>query len=233
MIAAAIRNDIRLQWRHGFYMAYTLVSVCYVALLHVLPERMREQASVLITFTDPGVLGFFFIGGLILLERGQGIHDPLFVTPLTLRTYIWSKVCSLTVLSLLSSLTIHISAFGLSQGTAVFLAGVFLTSVFFTLLGMGIAFRTGTINGFFLKGACWSLVFLLPMAETAGFRFPPFVLMPARGSLQLLAAPFEPMRPGVIIVSLFVLALWCWGAYAWTVRSARRHLLSQIGGGGA
>jgi fluoroquinolone transport system permease protein len=230
MIAAAIRNDIRLQWRHGFYLAYLLVSGCYIFLLHFLPDAVREPAAVLITFSDPGVLGFFFIGGFILLERDQGIHDPLFVTPLTLRTYIWSKTLSLTLLSLLSSLIIHIAVFGLAASLLFYAAGVALTSIFFTLLGLGVALRTQTMNGFFLKGTLWSFLFLLPMAERAGLDFILFILMPSHASLNLLEMPFTGIRVSSLIYSILLLSIWCWGAYVWVVRTARSHLLSQIGG---
>ncbi|CDO04896.1 hypothetical protein BN988_03473 [Oceanobacillus picturae] len=128
---AAFLYDIKIQFRHGLYAVYTLVSLFYIIALHQIPEQYREIAGIFITFSDPGVLGFFFIGGLVLLERNQNILDNLFITPYKVEEYIFSKALSLTVLSILTSYIIqyqcfwYVSLSGAVSGRCVFNIHVF------------------------------------------------------------------------------------------------------------
>jgi len=100
-LTAALTYDIRLQFRHYFYYAYLIVSIIYVIILRAVPLDFRQTAAVLVIFTDPSTLGFFFLGGIILLERGQKTLEGLFVTPLRVFEYMLSKILSLTLLALL------------------------------------------------------------------------------------------------------------------------------------
>lgn len=162
-----------------FYYAYLLISTVYIAVLQFLPVEYREAANIALTFSDPSVLGFFFIGGLVLLEKGQNIHDSLFVTPLSESEYILSKTASLSVLSLGSSIFIHSSVFGFGTNSVMFACGVLFTSFFFTMIGLGLAVRCETLNGFFFLSSLSTFVFVLPLFETAGIWSKPAVLRSA------------------------------------------------------
>ncbi|TXK85115.1 ABC transporter permease [Paenibacillus sp. N3.4] len=229
--AAAFAFDIKLQFRHGFYYAYALISAAYALLLHLLPEAYRESVDVVLTFSDPSMLGFFFIGGLVLLEKGQDIHDSLFVTPYKPSEYIFSKTLSLTFLSLLTSYAVHVSTFGFNTNPLLFLASVALTSMFFTLIGLGVAVRCKTINGFFFASSVYTIVFVLPVFETVGlWRSPLFTILPAKASLLLLGSAFQPIKVEEIIYSLCLLLAWCGLAYIWTRHSFRTFIILKIGG---
>jgi len=227
---SAFVYDVKLQFRHGFYYAYALVCVVYMLLLQALPPSFRETTATLLTFSDPSVLGFFFIGGLVLLEKGQNIHDNLFVTPYKLEEYLGSKTLSLTVLSLLSSLAIHISAFGVTSHLFAFMVGIGLTSSFFTLIGLGVAARSQTMNGFFLRSMLYTTVFFVPLLEVmGGWSSPLFALMPPKASLMLIGAAFAPLHGAGWIYALAVLVAWNILAYVWTRRLFDRHILLKIG----
>jgi fluoroquinolone transport system permease protein len=43
----------------------------YLIILSFLPENIFSVALPLVVFSDPSVLGLFFIGGIILLEKGR------------------------------------------------------------------------------------------------------------------------------------------------------------------
>lgn len=232
-LASALRGDIRLQVRHGFYAAYMLVSGAYIALLQLLPAGWRETADVLLTFSDPSALGFYFIGGIVLLERGQGVYDSLFVTPLRAEEYIVSKALSLALLSVLSAAAIHVSAFGLTANLTALVAGTALTSVFFTLFGLGVAIRSRTVNGFFLLSSLCSLPFMAPLLGLLGaWDTPLWRLLPTWGSLTLLQAAFEPAAPADVAASCALLVAWIAVAFGWTRHVFRREVLQRIGAGG-
>jgi len=231
-LAAAFRYDVLLQFRHGFYYAYALVAMAYIVLMQLLPESYLEKTNILLTFSDPSMLGFFFIGGLVLLEKGQGIHDSLFVTPYTPEEYIWSKTLSLTVLSVATSWIIHASAFGFGTNPVWLLTGVAMTSVFFTFIGLGVAVRVKTINGFFFLSTLATLPFMLPVLETAGIWSSPLLaVLPTYGSLLFIGSPFSAPSAAQLLYSAVLLLAWIGLAYGWTRNSVYRFLVYKIGEG--
>ncbi|MFD2628085.1 fluoroquinolone export ABC transporter permease subunit [Oceanobacillus kapialis] len=228
---AAFLYDIKIQHRHGLYATYILVSMFYIIALHQIPEQFREIAGLLITFSDPGVLGFFFIGGLVLLERNQNILDNLFITPYKVEEYILSKALSLTVLSVLTSFIIHVSVFGLSQHLILFLLGVFMTSMFFTILGLGVAVRCHTLNGFFLMSSSYSLIFLLPLLGLAGSDTIFFMLLPTKGALLLMGSVFFPIHEIEALYAIGILIGWNSLAFLWARKSFYKLIMYKAGGG--
>ncbi|WP_335871392.1 hypothetical protein [Bacillus sp. 2205SS5-2] len=98
--------DVKFQFRHGFYYAYGLVTIFYLTFLFLLPLPSEKMFAILIIFTDPSLLGFFFIGGTLLLEKGQGILNSIFISTVSVHHYLWSKLLSLTLLAYVSSILI-------------------------------------------------------------------------------------------------------------------------------
>ncbi len=58
------------------------------------------------------MLGFIFIGVMVLYEKGQHTLQALSVCPIKFENYIWSKVISLTILALPICFGIVFSAHG-------------------------------------------------------------------------------------------------------------------------
>jgi fluoroquinolone transport system permease protein len=223
--------DVRFQWRHGFYYAYLLVCVLYVVLLRFVQEGIRDEVAVLLTFSDPSALGLIFAGGILLLERGQGIHDALFVTPVRLGEYVWAKMVSLGVLSLAAAWAIHLPTVGVPEGALFFSIGVVLTSWFFTLLGLGVAVKYRSINGFIIASQVYSIVFTVPLLgylrwwDSGLYRW-----LPTHGSLLLLNASY---RAGAweAMFATFVLGGWVALAFLWARRELERAIVLRKGGG--
>ncbi len=231
-LAASIRSDMRLQLRHGFYTAYAFVCTAYIVLLQVIPADARELASRMLTFSDPSALGFYFIGGLVLLERGQGVYDSLFVTPFRPFEYIASKTLSLSLLAVLSACVIHAATFGLTAKLWGIVTSTGLTAMFFTTLGLGVAVKSRSVNGFFLQSAFYSLPFLLPLIPYFGLlESPLWRLLPTWGSLTLLDAAFLPVASSDCLFSCLVLIFWIGIACLWTRREFDRHIMHRIGEG--
>lgn len=227
-LASALYYDMKLQFRHGLYLVYFLISHAYILLLFQLPITYREPADVLLTFSDPSMLGFFFIGGLVLLEKGQYIHDPLFVTPYKPEEYIFSKTTSLLLLSVISSLYIHIITFGFSKQLFLFTIGVALTSIIFTLLGLTIAVRCQTVNQFFLQSVGFTAVFCLPLLKYLGLWDSYLVTwLPTNTSLLLLQSAFEPISGLQIFYCLALLSIWTALSYWLARRSFYKSIIHK------
>ena len=105
-ILAAIRSDIKFQLKHGFYGIYAVVSIIYLIVLSFLPNEYLKYVLPTLIYSDPSGLGLFFFGGIVMLEKMQGIINYIVVTPLTTREYILSKVISLTLLAVVVSIVL-------------------------------------------------------------------------------------------------------------------------------
>ncbi|MBD8497845.1 ABC transporter permease [Paenibacillus arenosi] len=232
LLRNGIWNDIRIQFRHGFYYVYALVSTLYIIILHLVPIEYRESANVFITFTDPSVLGFFFIGGLIMIEKGQHLLDPLFMTPYSPEYYIWSKVLSLSVLSVLSSSIIHLFTFGFTAHFLSFLFGVWLTSIMFTLLGVGVAAKCTTVNEFFAVSSLYGVISMVPLLGWLNlWKTPLYLLWPTQASLLIIQSAFEPlhiMEGAYAFLYLTVASILLFG---WARHRFYQYMMSIQGGG--
>lgn len=224
-----ILHDIRFQWRHRFYFAYMLVCAVYLLLLHGIPSAYKEITALLLTFSDPAALGLIFAGGILLLEKDQGIHDSLFVTPLRLTEYLLAKAISLSILSLLAAWVIHGFSLGLPHSPFLFSAGILLTSSFFTLLSVGVVVRTQSINGFILLSQAYALPFVLPLLSLLdwGSRIP-YIIFPTYGSLLLLSSIYRPVTVAESIYAIGMLLLGNFCTLLWARHSFKRHILLKL-----
>lgn len=142
-------SDIRFQWRYGFYGVYVVLSLFYVAVVRLVPEGWRPAARALTLYSDPAALGFFFIGAIVLFEKGERVLSALSVSPVRPWEYTLSKLVSLGLISSVSSLVIQTAGGGaVSFG---FVAGIFLGACLFTAIGLSIAAAVPTVNAFFVR----------------------------------------------------------------------------------
>ncbi len=229
---AALRSDIRFQWRHGFYGAYLFVCTLYVLLLQFVPEEYQDRVAALLTFSDPSALGLLFAGGIILLERGQGIYDSLLTTPLRTAEYLIGKVASLAILSIGSAWLIHGLSAGVPEFPLRFTVGVGLTSALFTLLGIGVAVRSRSLNGFIMMTQLYAVVLVLPLLMV--FKVWDSALLfvfPTMGSLLLMDAVLRPVEVWEVGYSVFILIMGITLIWMWAYRSFEHYIRQKLGGG--
>jgi len=228
---SAFRYDVIFQIRHGFYAAYGILTLMYIIILLNLPTLTREGATVLLIFSDISVLGYFFIGGIILLERRQGTLNTLTVTPLRPWEYLWAKVLSLTCISVVVGVVILLTTSGLQPEILWFLPGLTLSAVLFTLLGLVVAIRSETVNEYFFRGLAYYMVFMVPLIHYFGVvEHPLFHLLPTLGMLHLLESAFWPHSPGELWLALGTLALWSVLAWIWVKHWFRKYIILRKGG---
>ena len=186
-LLAAMGQDIRFQFRHGFYYAYAVLTILYIIVLRLLPDTMVYPALTLILFSDICALGFFFIGAIVLLERGQNLTESLFVTPLRLREYLLAKILSFLFLATLSALLIMLGASIGGQDLMWFVFGAVFSALIYTLFGLIFAARARHVNDYFVKSLGAGLLISLPiLAYIRLFDTPLFDIFPTRATLILL-----------------------------------------------
>lgn len=228
----AMAYDVKFQVRHGFYYAYALVSVLYIVFLRIMPVDTREYMSIIILLSDPTVLGFFFIGGIVMLEKDQNIFASLFVTPMKVGEYITAKLASLTLLSMLSSAAIAFFSTAGSFNPMLLMTAVATSSVFFTLAGIALAVRVKSINGYLIASPIFLMPFILPLFGFLKlFSSPVYYILPGYSSMQLLAGAYRGISYTDLLYSLVLIVIWDIVAYILACRWFRKYIISGIGGG--
>ena len=225
----ALAHDIRFQWRHGFYGVYILVCLLYLLLLHFVPADNQASIVILLTFSDPSAVGLILAGGIILLEKDQGIHHHLFATPLRLQEYLIAKALSISVLSASAAWVIHGFSIGVPASPILFTLSILLSSSFFTFLSIGVVSRARSINGFILLSQVYALPFALPLLYFFGIgRESLYLIFPTHGSLLLLQSALRPLSWWEIVYALAILIVWNGIAFLWAQRSFERRILQRI-----
>jgi len=72
-----LKNDIRLLIRYGIIAVYGFVVAFYVALILYAGDLMPAWLIALIIITEPTAFGFFFLGGLMQLEKSEDVRSAL------------------------------------------------------------------------------------------------------------------------------------------------------------
>lgn len=159
----AIKADITFQFRQGFYYVYIFLTLVYTIVMLKIPEGAVRQLGVpLIVFSDPSMVGFFFIGSLIMLEKTQGITKFLGITPLNPKEYLLSKAISLTTLAVVAGSVITYVCHKGEVNWVVLILGISLSSLFCTLYGFLAAAKSRTINQYFVKMVPYMLFLVIP-----------------------------------------------------------------------
>ena len=80
-IQATLLCDMRLQARNGFYYAAGAVAVITVVVLRLLPATDLRWLLPVMIVNNLIVNGFYFMAGLVLLEKAEGSIEAQIVTP--------------------------------------------------------------------------------------------------------------------------------------------------------
>ena len=213
-LAATVQCDVRLQARNGFYYATALVVIFSVVILQVLPRAFAEALLPVIILENVVTNSFYFVSGLILLERGEGTLAAQTITPLRRGEYLGSKVLTLAGISLAESLIVAVSVLGLDPGLVPLAMGVALASVLLTLFGVGfvvpITFVLSVpIMGWYGLGPGWL-----------------YQWHPLQGPMDLMGAWVRPLSTGHLVFAIVWPALCVIPVYWWSRRALTRSVLT-------
>lgn len=165
---STVLTDVRLQWRHGFYYAAAAVTVISVLLGRQLPEASLASLLSLVIVNNLMINGFYFVAGLVLLEKGEGTMEAQVTTPLRAGEYLASKAITLSLLSLLEAVVIVLLTFGSPPRPLALVAGVLLGTTFYSLAGFIVVARYDSINEYLLPSIVYLGLLALPLLPYAG-----------------------------------------------------------------
>lgn len=188
----------QLKWQFILLQKNNIISISLaVTLIYGLILFFLRDAGILdkllvsLVLNDPSVIGYFFIGLAIYTEIKHQVLPAIFVSPLSIHSFILSKTISLAVVGLVCSLGLAVAVKGFDFDILSFTVGALGICVLSTLLGVFML----TFADEFLKFSLLSIpVFLsfvnIPLLHYLGAIDLGFVrfLFPAQGSLDLLVA---------------------------------------------
>lgn len=204
-----IQWDLILEVKYQILTVAIIVTIFYCFIFLWFDMSSLQEVVVFFIFSDPALLGFMFIGALVLFEKSANTLPALVVTPLRVQEYLWSKAISLTIIALFCSTAMAIAAYGLAINFGFLFLAVTLTSLFFVFFGfIGVA-RVKTLNHYLIIMGTLLVPFFLPFLnylEITDLWI--FYLIPSQGSIFLFEASFNDIETWKIIYSIICLVVW-------------------------
>jgi len=208
-LQTAVRWDMRLQFRNGFYYAAAFIVVIMTIVLWQLPQAELPTILPVFVLGNMTIGTFYFMAGLVLLEKGDGVLEGLIVTPLRQSEYLAAKLVSLTLLTLVENVGIVTAVYGLNYNLLLLVLGVGLMASFNVLFGFIAVARYDSINSFLLPSILLTMTLTVPLLDYLGFWQSPLVyLHPVQAILLLLKGAFQPIAPWQMVYGVLYAALW-------------------------
>ncbi len=228
-LAATVHGDARLQLRQGFYYAAGFVLVVLIAVGRQLPADVLEWILPVIVLSNVQINTFYFLAGLVLLEKGEGTLQAQVVTPLRAEEYLASKLATLTALSVVENVVWLAATLGMEALRPALVTGIVLASALFCATGFIAVARYDSINEFLMPSFVYTMVLTLPLLPYFGLLEGPwFDLHPMQAPLALLRESFD-RGPAPTALALASYALWTTTAVFLSLRAFRRFVVTGEG----
>ncbi|MFF3781138.1 hypothetical protein [Streptomyces sp. NPDC001933] len=228
VLVRAVGWDLRLQLRYHIVTVAALVTALYAVALRVLGAGRSDELLVSILFSDPTMIGFLFVGVLVLFERGSGTLQAVLVTPLSTEQYLWSKAVSLTLIAVPCGTAMALAGGGSRTGIVPLVASLTLTSLLFVFIGLAGVSRARTLNEYLLLVPLFLVPMNLPLLDLFGMVDSWLhYLIPTQASLVLLQAAFAS-RPGwEAVYAVAYLSCAVAAAFQWARRAFETSVRGQ------
>ena len=183
--------DLKLFHEYKIYYLVALIVLVYTLILRQIPSQLSNTVGTMLIFFDPSLVGFMFLGALILFERNDGSLNALSVTPASLDSYMWSKVITMTIVAVVSGFSIATLAFGFSTRYIFIVVGVLLTSLVYTLLGFAAVTKYKSIDGYLSMVMLVLAISMLPLLDFFNiFELDLLYIIPSYSSIELIHSGF-------------------------------------------
>ena len=229
-LAATIVCDIQLQFRNGFYYAAAFVAIFWMLGLSQLPPASLPWLMPVFVLSNLLINTFYFIAGLVLLEKDEGTLMAQVVSPLRSWEYLASKIITLTLLSLAENMLIVGVAYGLNFKLLLLLAGVVSAAAIYGLTGFVAVSRYDSINEFLFPSFLYTLAFVPPFLDYLGlWQSWLLYLHPLQAPLLLTKAAFQPVAAWQVLYGLLYSGLWIGLCFVWSRRAFTQFVIAAPG----
>lgn len=218
--------ELTLQARQNILSVVAFITLFY-SLVFVFFDKLPTKFIIFLISTDPTMLGFLFIGVLVLFEKDSKTIEAVVLTPIKKSEYLLAKIISLTGIAIVAS-TIMIFATQREFNVLVFVLAVFLSSVHFLLIGFLGVVRIKTFNQYIFTFPFLISPLTFPLLNFAGLTDSLLLyIFPFQACLLLFEAAFEPIQMWQWIYALIYLPLSTIGIYFIALKFYDKYLIQN------
>lgn len=229
-LLSTIRCDVRLQFRNGFYYATVFILVFWAVFVKLLPAFNWGLVMPALMLGNLLVTTYYFVAGLVLLERAEGTLEAQVVTPLRTWEYLASKVLTLTVLAMVESILFVLIAIGPNFSALPLIVGGVSACVIYTLIGFVAVARYDSISEYLFPSCLYLVVLSVPFIPLSGLADGPlFYLHPLQPPLSLIKAAFVPVARWELVYGVACSAAWSVPCFVWSLRAFDRFVIAREG----
>ena len=228
-LIATLRLDVLNQFRQGFYYASAFVLLMMAVVIGMIPQNLYVVLPG-IWLTNMVIATYVFLGGMLVLEKGERTLEGQVVTPLRTDEYLASKIITLSALAIFENVAITVLAMGEGLLGEVnwgwVLVGSLFCAVLYVLLGLLTVIRYDTLNEFLIPMTL--ITGLLEMPGMVCLGMPEYgwlYLLPTHGTMLMFLSALEPRPLVTMIYAVVYPLLWIAGAY-WLGRRALRRFIT-------
>jgi fluoroquinolone transport system permease protein len=224
-----LKHDFMLLSRNNVITISIIVTLIYVGLFKLLSAMGNiEKVLVTVIFNDPALLGFLFVGVMVLFEKNENTIQALAVSPVKISNYILSKSISLTLVSLLCCFAMAISGYGMDFKFIHFSMAAIFTTMMFSFLGFIAVAGQSNFNQYILRALGIILFLSLPflgyfdlVEETW------FVLFPTYPAIKMFDFSFQKIVPFWEMIFIYLVsAFWMILTFKWALHTTRKNFRS-------
>ena len=162
-VANAVRLFLAVQRRSGFIHIYFGVAVFTIVVVRVfLPRDWWPILVPALLLGEYGTMGVFMVAAQRFLERNEGSHEALSVTPLRHREHVWAMVLAPSLVAIVAGMSVFAGTLGIDARLAWLLAPLFATTLLAGSVGLIVASRYAEFTRFLLGSIPVVTVFSLP-----------------------------------------------------------------------
>jgi fluoroquinolone transport system permease protein len=229
-LAHLLKHDFRLLSRNNVITISVIVTTIYVGVFKLLATLGNiEKVLVTVIFNDPALLGFLFVGVMVLFEKNENTLQALAVSPIKIKNYILSKSISLTLVSLACCFAMAISGYGMNFNLFHFSLAAIFTTMVFSFLGFIAVAGQSNFNQYILRALGIILFLSLPflgyfdlVAEIW------FVLFPTYPAIKLFDFAFQEIVPfREMFLIYLVSAFWMYLTFKWALLTISKNFRNQ------
>lgn len=226
-LAQATYWQLRLLYKYNIILIAFVVALIYGTLLTAFPILQIDYVIIPLILGDPTMLGFIFIGVIVLFEKAENTLPALQVTPMQTNNYLWSKALALLVPAIICSVSIAIAAYGIRMNYFLLIITVTLSSLIFTFIGIVGVSRVKTFNQYILIIPLFLTPTVLPFFNFYGAtNWLIWYLVPTHSTLDLLLMAVYDFNIGIAILHVLYLLAWVFLSYHLAKKAYENKLTS-------
>jgi len=190
-----------------------------------------DKVLTALIMNDPAVIGLLFIGAALIIEQREKVLSALFVAPMNLHVFLWSRVLALSIIGWLCALGMCVSAVGLDFHWVYFSLGTFGVCMICCLTGLLLVAYNFDFMKFIL--ACVPVLLLfagLPLLNDFGVTDWAIAnIIPTQGSFNLIVNSYaETIVMSEVIWGMVSIVFWGGVIYGMTYRVFLKKVMKEI-----